>query len=87
MLSTKTNSGKPTVVIHPELGKIPALVILDCVFALSSDGEILHRHAEEFAIDDSGAAILLSNNGTPPEESRSRCQIIPPRIPEFPKLG
>lgn len=84
MLSTEQKSDKPSYFAHGDHGEIPVKIVLDCVFALAPDGQILHHHAEEFSIQENDAEILLSFNGEAPEESRSRCQIIPPRIPEFP---
>ncbi|MGR8949732.1 MAG: hypothetical protein ACU84Q_16945 [Gammaproteobacteria bacterium] len=87
MLSTKITTEKTTVFDHPDLGRIPAKVLLDCVFALTSEGKILHYHSEQLSADESGQEILFSLSGEPADESRSRCQIIPPRVPEFPKLN
>ncbi|MEM7466881.1 MAG: hypothetical protein AAF387_08360 [Pseudomonadota bacterium] len=83
MLSTTIAASKTAVFDHPDFGLIPVKVILDCVFALSPSGEILHHHAEEFDVDDNDGTTLFRMNGTPPLESRARCQVIPPRIPEF----
>lgn len=85
MLSTQNESGKPTFLAHADHGDIPAKVVLDCIFALAPDGKILHHHAEEFDVEEKGSSVLFTLNGRDPEESRSRCQIIPPRIPQFPK--
>ena len=85
MLSTQQNSEKPSYLAHGDHGDIPAKIVLDCVFALAPGGQILHHHAEEFSIEENDSTITLSMNGQAPEQSRSRCQIIPPRIPEFPK--
>ncbi len=85
MLSTEQDSKKPSYLVHSDHGDIPAKILLDCVFALAPGGQILHHHAEEFDIAEQNGALLLSVNGNAPNESRSRCQIIPPRIPEFPK--
>ena len=85
MLSTQHKSGKPAFLAHQDHGNIPAKVVLDCVFALAPSGQILHHHAEEFDVEEKDGSLLFTVNGQDPEESRSRCQIIPPRIPEFPK--
>ena len=77
----------PEFVEHPEHGRLPACRILDCVFALSPDGSILHRHVEEYAVDENANEVVYSESGSVPEESRARCQIIPPRVVEFPKVG
>ena len=86
MLSTKIDNTKVAVFCHPELGRIPAKVVLDCVFALTPQGKILHHHSEEMDVEESGQQIVLTLSGLPPDESRARCQVIPPRIPEFPRL-
>lgn len=86
MLSTKIDNTKDAIFGHPELGRIPAKVLLDCVFALTPEGKILHYHSEEMDVTESGQEIVLTLSGEAADESRSRCQIIPPRIPEFPTL-
>ena len=84
MLSTQHKSGKPAFLAHQDHGNIPAKVVLDCVFAISPSGEILHHHAEEFSAEESDAEVIFKVNGQSPNDTRSRCQIIPPRIPQFP---
>ena len=86
MLSTKIDNTKAAIFNHPELGRIPAKVLLDCVFALTPAGEILHYHSEEILVEQSDQDIVLALSGGSADDSRSRCQIIPPRIPEFPTL-
>ena len=86
MLSTKLDNTKQAIFGHPELGRIPAKVLLDCVFALTPEGKILHFHSEELHVQESEQEIVLTLSGDAADESRARCQIIPPRIPEFPKL-
>ncbi len=76
----------PEALEHPELGRIPARKLLQCIFALSPDGPILHHHLEEMEVrQDSGTTIYSFNGGTPLAE-RSRCQIIPPMVTKFPVL-
>lgn len=87
MLSTKITKEKPTVFNHPDFGKLPSKVVLDCVFVLLPSGDIAHHHHEEVDINETEQEIVFSANGSDPDNSRSRCQIIPPRIPEFPKLA
>lgn len=87
MLSTKITQGKTTVFDHPELGKLPAKVILDCVFVLLPTGDIAHHHREELRLEEHENEIVFAANGGEADDTRSRCQIIPPRIPEFPKLA
>ena len=87
MLSTKITKEKPTVFNHPDFGKLPSKVVLECVFVLLPSGDIAHHHQEEVDIDETEQEIVFSVNGHDPDTNRSRCQIIPPRIPEFPKLA
>ncbi|MEM7540340.1 MAG: hypothetical protein AAF384_02015 [Pseudomonadota bacterium] len=71
------------VLEHPDLGRLPALKVLDCVFALKPDGRILHHHLEEIDRADGHKEICYRLNGTQPHSERQRCQIIPPRTVEF----
>ena len=87
MLSTKIAHEKTTIFNHPELGKLPCKIVLDCVFVLLPTGDIAHHHHEEMHIEENEGEILFSTNGSSADDARSRCQIIPPRIPEFPKLA
>ena len=86
MLSTKITKEKTTVFNHPDFGKLSSKVILDCVFVLLPSGDIAHFHHEEMNIEETDDEIIFSNSGNEADATRSRCQIIPPRIPEFPKL-
>lgn len=72
------------VLSHPSFGHIPARRVLDCVFALSPEGNILHHHIEEVSqstLDNDG--VLYALNGHPPTPGRERCRIIPPFVREF----
>ena len=71
---------------HPQHGLIPARRLLQCIFALSPDGPILHQHLEEMDVTDESGTIVYRANGQPPLQERSRCQIIPPMVPQFPVL-
>ncbi|MFT4560886.1 MAG: hypothetical protein ACI9BW_000623 [Gammaproteobacteria bacterium] len=76
----------PEALEHPQHGRIPARKLLQCIFALSPDGPILHHHLEEMDVrEDSGTTIYALNGGTPLAE-RSRCQIIPPMVTKFPVI-
>ena len=66
---------------------MPAKVLLDCVFVLLPSGDIVHHHDEELSVEETNDEVVFAVNGNEPDEARSRCQIIPPRIPEFPKLN
>jgi len=69
---------------HATLGKLPARRVLDCIFALSPEGTILHHHQEEVNKTDlANNGVLYELNGQPPEAGRERCRIIPPFVREF----
>tara|TARA_B100001123_G_C14867259_1_gene850475 strand:- start:163 stop:414 length:252 start_codon:yes stop_codon:yes gene_type:complete len=74
------------VLVHTEFGRIPARKLLDCIFALSPDGPILHHHLEEVDVSEELGTTLYTINGSAPLSERSRCQIIPPVVPAFPIL-
>jgi hypothetical protein len=69
---------------HPSLGKLPARTVLECVFALSPEGKILHHHREELdAADEGNDTVVYTLNGQSPAPGRERCRIIPPFVREF----
>jgi len=75
---------KTEILAHSSFGKLPARKVLDCIFALSPEGPILHHHQEEVtttALADGGALYTL--NGQSPTPGRERCRIIPPFVREF----
>ena len=72
--------------VHPELGRLPARRLLQCIFALSPDGPILHHHLEEMDVTQESGITLYTLNGEAPLDERTRCQIIPPMVPKFPQL-
>ena len=77
---------QPVAMVHPEHGRIPAAKVLECVFALSPDGPILHHHLEEMDVSEVAGVVVYTMNGKQPDLNRSRCQIIPPLVPAFPVL-
>jgi len=81
-----TEQKRPEALVHSEYGRIPARKLLDCIFALSPDGPILHHHLEEVDVSDESGVTLYVPNGALPLPERSRCQIIPPMVPAFPIL-
>jgi hypothetical protein len=83
---TMTEQKRPEALVHSEHGRIPARKLLDCIFALSPDGPILHHHLEEVDVSDESGVTLYTINGSGPLPERSRCQIIPPMVPAFPVL-
>jgi hypothetical protein len=72
--------------VHPEHGRIPARKVLECIFALSPQGRILHHHLEEVEVNEESGIIVYTLNGCNPHLERRRCRIIPPMVPEFPAL-
>jgi len=66
---------------HP--APLPARRLLDCVFALTAEGRILHFHLgqlREEVRQDARCYHLVAPDGAP---DRVRCRVIPPRVPEF----
>lgn len=75
---------KTEILSHPTFGKLPARKVLECIFALSPDGPILHHHQEEVNTSDlPNDGVLYTLNGQPPAPGRERCRIIPPFVREF----
>jgi hypothetical protein len=69
---------------HTDLGKLPARKVLNCIFALSPTGNILHFHQEEVSKTDLGTeGTLYTMNGHAPEPERAHCRVIPPFVREF----
>ncbi len=68
---------------HPEHGLLPARRLLDCVFALTPGGRILHFHAEQCEIARSGEAVRYTLTGAAALPERARCQVIPPFVTAF----
>lgn len=75
---------KRETLAHTNLGKLPARKVLDCIFALSPTGDILHFHQEEVTKTDLGTdGTLYTMNGHAPASGRERCRVIPPFVREF----
>lgn len=68
---------------HPEHGEMPVQRLLDCVFAMSPSGRILHFHVEQTDVDTGPLGMRYTLNGREPLPERARCQIIPPFVPQF----
>lgn len=69
---------------HPSLGKLPARRVLDCIFALAPEGNILHYHQEQVSKTESdmqGISYALTDQ--PSAAGRERCRIIPPLVRAF----
>ena len=68
---------------HPEHGEMPVCRLLDCVFAMSPSGRILHFHVEQTDIETSPEQVRYTLTTREPLAARARCQIIPPFVPAF----
>ena len=77
---------KREVLSHPTLGKLPARKVLECIFALSPTGSILHHHLEEVGKTDSADGVLYTLTGQPAAPGRERCRVIPPLVRQFDAL-
>ena len=79
---------KKEILSHSSLGRLPARQVLDCIFALSPTGTILHHHVEEVSRTDltEGEGILYLLTSTPAVPGRERCRVIPPLVREFDPL-
>jgi len=71
------------ILSHPALGKLPARKVLECIFALSPTGNILHHHLEETNKTDLEDGVLYTLTGQPPAAGRERCRVIPPLVRQF----
>ena len=74
---------RPETLTHPEHGEIPVRRLLDCVFALTPAGRILHYHIEQTEVWDTHEMRRYALTGAPPSPERARCQIIPPFVNAF----
>ncbi len=68
---------------HPDHGEMPVCRLLDCVFAMSPNGRILHFHVEQTDVETSPDHVRYTLTMREPLPERARCQIIPPFVPEF----
>lgn len=66
---------------HPELGRLPARRVLDCIFALAPDQSLLHLHIEQVRFSADSRVLELTDH--PPDDSRARCRVIPPFVVAF----
>ncbi|MEN9726201.1 MAG: hypothetical protein RL434_567 [Pseudomonadota bacterium] len=79
---TPTESSRE-VLVHPDLGALPARRVLDCIFALHPEGPILHRHITEVRMEQSDSQTRFVLESLTPDPAHARCRIIPPRVSEF----
>ncbi len=78
--------GKQEILTHPSLGKLPARKVLDCIFAVAPEGNILHYHLEQVTkanLSDGTDGVMYTLTDKAPNEGRERCRIIPPFVKEF----
>ena len=74
---------KSQYLVHPEMGQIPAIRIIDCVFGLMKNGRIAHFHIEQMEVTEEETKLCFNFIDKPPREQRSRCQVIPPFVNAF----
>ncbi|MEQ8231386.1 MAG: hypothetical protein RLW61_00265 [Gammaproteobacteria bacterium] len=67
---------------HPEHGRLPAQRLVDCLFALTPNGRILHFHVEQVEMAQ-GTNGIVHLTAAEPLPERSRCQVIPPLVNSF----
>lgn len=78
------------MLIHPSLGSLPARKVLDCIFAITPQHNILHYHVEQVsraALPDEKECVTYTLTERPPDEARKRCCIIPPFVKDFGVAG
>jgi hypothetical protein len=78
--------GKRETLVHPSLGTLPARRVLDCIFAIAPQRNILHYHVEQVSQADlpggtDGVTYTLADKA--PNDNRKRCCIIPPFVKDF----
>ncbi|MEW6300279.1 MAG: hypothetical protein AB1671_21505 [Thermodesulfobacteriota bacterium] len=82
---------KKELLSHPSLGELPARQVLECIFALSPTGNILHYHVEQVSTSDlspaEGEGVRYTLTDHPAAAGRERCRIIPPLVREFDPVG
>ena len=79
------NSSSSETLVHPEHGELPAQRLLDCLFALTPNGRILHFHIEQVEINEADGRTSFKLTDREAEPERTRCQIIPPLVNSFTK--
>jgi hypothetical protein len=83
---TLTGMSEPKLaeyLLHPVLGRLPARRVLDCVFALTPHGPILHHHIESMSVARESERVVYTLTDHAPAAEHARCRIIPPRVREF----
>ncbi len=72
-----------TLSLPDEPQPLPARRVLDCLFALTPAGRILHFHLGQLSGETTAEGVhfrLTAPDGAP---ERARCRVIPPLVPEF----
>ena len=72
-----------TLILEDHATPLPARRVLDCVFALTSQGRILHYHLGQLREEPDADGLcyrLVAPDGAP---DRARCRVIPPLVPAF----
>ena len=83
-----TDDPKHAIFEHDEHGRLPACCVLDCVFALATrwfDHPIATR--KSLRATKAAHCRYYASMTTTRTPAAARCQIIPPRIVQFPKIG
>lgn len=78
-----TASSPCTLVLDEHPAPLPARRVLDCVFALTAEGRILHFHLGQLAEERGDAGIVYRLVAPAGAAERQRCRVIPPLVPEF----
>lgn len=78
-----TPSKPLTLTVPDEPVPLPARRVLDCVFALTPTGRILHFHLPQLTADESQDGVHYALTAPEAAPERARCRVIPPLVPEF----
>lgn len=72
-----------TLSLPDEPSPLPARRVLDCVFALTPAGRILHYHLPQLTAQEAPDAVHYALSAPEAAPERARCRVIPPLVPEF----
>jgi hypothetical protein len=76
---------KPQHIVHPEMGEIPAIRVIDCIFGLMKNGRIAHFHVEQMEVREQEKKLYFQFTDNNADEHRTRCQVLPPFVNAFKK--
>ena len=62
---------------------LPARRVLDCVFALTGNGRILHFHLGQLSEERTPDGLRYAVTKPDGAPERERCRVIPPLVPAF----